>query len=160
MSQDYTVAKELASLKEIKQSAEQRTSELSLNALNYVNDHRLHKSGGGGGSSPFKTAELTLNKIDDIGQSLAWYGTYKSSGHKTVYVRNKPNSTLFDDSKLVVPFDVVFEYEESRGTMPSLFSVEGDAELFDYPDDQMFSIYITGDCVITYTGDGNWPKVM
>lgn len=47
MSQDYTVAKELASLKEIKQSAEQRISELSLNALNYVNDHRLHKSGGG-----------------------------------------------------------------------------------------------------------------
>lgn len=47
MSQDYTVAKELASLKEIKQSAEQRISDLSLNALNYVNDHRLHKSGGG-----------------------------------------------------------------------------------------------------------------
>lgn len=50
MSQDYTVAKELASLKEIKQSAEQRISELSLNALNYVDDHRLHKSGGGGGT--------------------------------------------------------------------------------------------------------------
>lgn len=48
MSQDYTVAKELASLKEIKQSAEQRISDLSLNALNYVNDHRLHKTGGGG----------------------------------------------------------------------------------------------------------------
>lgn len=48
MSQDYTVAKELASLKEIKQSAEQRISDLSLNALNYVNDHRLHKAGGGG----------------------------------------------------------------------------------------------------------------
>lgn len=47
MSQDYTVAKELASLKEIKQSAEQRISDLSLNALNYVNDHRLHKSDGG-----------------------------------------------------------------------------------------------------------------
>ena len=47
MSQDYTVAKELASLKEIKQSAEQRISELSLNALNYVNDHRLHKASDG-----------------------------------------------------------------------------------------------------------------
>lgn len=51
MSQDYTVAKELASLKEIKQSAEQRISDLSLNALNYVNDHRLHKAGGEGGNS-------------------------------------------------------------------------------------------------------------
>lgn len=51
MSQDYTVAKELASLKEIKQSAEQRISELSLNALNYVNDHRLHKADGGGGGT-------------------------------------------------------------------------------------------------------------
>lgn len=47
MSQDYTVAKELASLKEIKETAEQRISDLSLNALNYVNDHRLHKAGGG-----------------------------------------------------------------------------------------------------------------
>lgn len=51
MSQDYTVAKELASLKEIKQSAEQRISELSLNALNYVDDHRLHKAGGGEGGT-------------------------------------------------------------------------------------------------------------
>lgn len=59
MSQDYTVAKELASLKEIKQSAEQRISELSLNALNYVNDHRLHKvdAGGEGGILPVASAE-------------------------------------------------------------------------------------------------------
>lgn len=159
MSQDYTVAKELASLKEIKQSAEQRISELSLNALNYVDDHRLHKSGGGGGDSPFKTAELTLNRME-MGQYLAWYGTDKVTGHKTVYTSPKPNSRIYDDSKLVVPFELVFEYDESHGTMPSLFSVEGDAELFDYPDYQVFLIYITGDCVITYTGDENWPKQM
>lgn len=63
MSQDYTVAKELASLKEIKQSAEQRISDLSLNALNYVNDHRLHKADGGGGSldNPY---DLIIEDVD------------------------------------------------------------------------------------------------
>lgn len=72
MSQDYTVAKELASLKEIKQSAEQRISDLSLNALNYVNDHRLHKTGGGGtgGGALIVTVNNDTGALDKTWQEI------------------------------------------------------------------------------------------
>lgn len=79
MSQDYTVAKELASLKEIKQSAEQRISDLSLNALNYVNDHRLHKTGGGSEDAwPYFDVVVELNGI--VGPEAGVYlkGSYEA----------------------------------------------------------------------------------
>ena len=77
MSQDYTVAKELASLKEIKQSAEQRISDLSLNALNYVNDHRLHKAGGGSEDAwPYFDVVVNLSTADQTGVYLK--GSYET----------------------------------------------------------------------------------
>lgn len=97
MSQDYTVAKELASLKEIKQSAEQRISDLSLNALNYVNDHRLHKADGGGESSdlPYDVIftsgdDASTMKIirhpNELSNPNTWNAAlYTVSGAKDVY---------------------------------------------------------------------------
>lgn len=75
------LAKELASLKEIKQSAEQRISELSLNALNYVNDHRLHKSGGGSEDAwPYIDVVVSLSTADQTGVYLKGsYETLKSA---------------------------------------------------------------------------------
>lgn len=85
MSQDYTVAKELASLKEIKQSAEQRISDLSLNALNYVDDHRLHKTGGGGGGGGVLvvndndgTLDKTWKEISDAFDAGALVHAYRN----------------------------------------------------------------------------------
>ena len=79
MSQDYTVAKELASLKEIKQSAEQRISYLSLNALNYVNDHRLHKTGGEAGDAwPYFDVVVELNGIIGAEAGVYLKGSYET----------------------------------------------------------------------------------
>lgn len=94
MSQDYTVAKELASLKEIKQSAEQRISDLSLNALNYVNDHRLHKADGGGTGGGGNVMIVTLTYDEDADD-----GTYTSSASATEIV------TANSEGKVVIGKD-------------------------------------------------------
>lgn len=124
MSQDYTVAKELASLKEIKQSAEQRISDLSLNALNYVNDHRLHKADGGGTGGGALITNLTYDEGEN---TLTADKTWKEL-HDAALAGSPILAYDHDGDTLRIYNCLSFSTENSEYSVA--FSVEGAESIF------------------------------
>lgn len=151
------VSSELTTIETFKDTTEKRGSKLTLNELNYISDKQLHAKGGSGEDSPVKLVDVTLHNISYFSEEVAWCGTTKEDGLPRIYIDSKPHPASFDDSKLLAPVTIGYVYSTSNGTLPSLFSVEGGADILDYPEREMFVIYITGDCTISYLGSGSWP---